>query len=72
MDIQLHQNDLPDGLDQAAVQKIYEDYYADDRLIRMRPAGAPPEVAAVAATDELPDAPFHELLRVSLGKLSRA
>ena len=30
------------------------------------------EAAATAATDELPDAPFHELLRVSLGKLSRA
>jgi Holliday junction DNA helicase RuvA len=30
------------------------------------------EAAATAAADELPDAPFHELLRVSLGKLSRA
>jgi Holliday junction DNA helicase RuvA len=30
------------------------------------------EAAATVATDEFPDAPFHELLRISLGKLSRA
>lgn len=30
------------------------------------------EVAAATATEEHSDAPFHELLRISLGKLSRA
>jgi Holliday junction DNA helicase RuvA len=30
------------------------------------------EAAAASATDVQPDAPFHELLRISLGKLSRA
>lgn len=30
------------------------------------------EAAAAKATEEEPDAPFHELLRISLGKLSRA
>jgi len=46
----ISQLDLADGHDQASIQRLYEETFADHRLIRVRPAGAPPEVAAVAGT----------------------
>ncbi|WP_444996682.1 N-acetyl-gamma-glutamyl-phosphate reductase [Aliikangiella sp. IMCC44359] len=44
------QIDLPENMDQEAVQKIYEDYYADHKLTSVRPKGSPAEVAAVSGT----------------------
>lgn len=44
------QLDLPQGMDQVDIQKIYEDYYADHLLTTVRPKGAPAEVVAVSGT----------------------
>jgi N-acetyl-gamma-glutamyl-phosphate reductase len=44
------QMDLAEGMDQADVQKIYEEYYADHKLTNVRPKGAAAEVAAVSGT----------------------
>lgn len=44
------QIDLPEGMDQEAVQKIYENYYAEHKLTSVRPKGSPAEVAAVSGT----------------------
>lgn len=46
----ISQLDLADGHDQESLQHLYEESFADHRLIRVRAAGAPPEVAAVAGT----------------------
>ncbi len=44
------QLDLADNMDQADIQKIYEDYYADHKLTNVRPKGAAAEVVAVTGT----------------------
>lgn len=44
------QMDLPEGYEQADIQKIYEDYYADHLLTNVRPQGAAAEVVAVSGT----------------------
>ncbi len=44
------QMDLPVGMEQADVQKIYENYYADHKLTSVRPKGASAEVVAVSGT----------------------
>ncbi|MGX5172583.1 N-acetyl-gamma-glutamyl-phosphate reductase [Aliikangiella sp. IMCC44653] len=44
------QLDLPEGLTQQDIQKIYEDYYAQHKLTSVRPQGAAAEVAAVSGT----------------------
>lgn len=44
------QMDLAEGMEQADIQKIYEEYYADHKLTNVRPKGAAAEVVAVAGT----------------------
>jgi N-acetyl-gamma-glutamyl-phosphate reductase len=44
------QLDLPDGMQLEEVQSLYEQTYAGEKLVRVRPAGSPVEVAAVAGT----------------------
>lgn len=44
------QLDLPEGMAQADIQRIYENYYADHKLTSVRPKGAAAEVVAVAGT----------------------
>lgn len=44
------QLDLPPGHDAESLQALYEKQFADEKLVRVRPAGAPPEVAAVAGS----------------------
>jgi N-acetyl-gamma-glutamyl-phosphate reductase len=44
------QLDLPEGLDRDSAQKLFEETFADHKLIRVRPLGQPVEVAAVAGT----------------------
>ena len=44
------QMDLPAGMEQSDVQKIYEDYYADHKLTSVRPKGSAAEVVAVSGT----------------------
>jgi len=48
--LSVSQLDLPQGMDQDDVQKIYQDYYADHILTNVRPKGAPAEVVAVTGT----------------------
>jgi N-acetyl-gamma-glutamyl-phosphate reductase len=44
------QLDLPEGYDEAGIQKMYEDYYAEHRSVIVMPAGQSPEVVAVKNT----------------------
>jgi len=44
------QLDLPEGKDEQAIRDIYESYYADHKLVSVRPKGAVAEVVAVAGT----------------------
>ncbi|MFZ9885952.1 MAG: N-acetyl-gamma-glutamyl-phosphate reductase [Myxococcota bacterium] len=44
------QLDLPPGHSEATLQHLYEQRFAVERLVRMRPLGQSPEVAAVAGT----------------------
>lgn len=44
------QLDLAENMEQADIQKIYEDYYADHKLTNVRPKGAAAEVVAVSGT----------------------
>lgn len=44
------QLDLPDHLEHADIEKIYQEYYADHLLTTVRPKGAPAEVVAVTGT----------------------
>lgn len=44
------QLDLPANQDVQSLQSLYEEHFAAEKLIRVRPAGAPPEVAAVAGS----------------------
>lgn len=44
------QLDLPTGHDLASLQMLFQEQFADEKLIRVRPPGAPPEVAAVAGS----------------------
>ena len=46
----ISQLDLPADHDGQSLQSLYEEHFADEKLIRVRPAGAPPEVAAVAGS----------------------
>jgi len=48
--LSVSQLDLPQGMDQDDIQKIYQDYYADHILTNVRPKGAPAEVVAVTGT----------------------
>jgi len=44
------QLDLAEGQEQASIQSLYEDYYADHLLTNVRPKGAAAEVVAVSGT----------------------
>lgn len=44
------QLDLPAGHDAESLQHLYEETFQGERLVRVRPRGEPPEVAAVART----------------------
>lgn len=44
------QLDLPEGYNEASIQKMYEDYYAPHRSVIVMPAGQSPEVVAVKNT----------------------
>lgn len=44
------QLDVPQGHDAESLQRLYEETFAHERLVRVRPHGQPPEVAAVART----------------------
>lgn len=44
------QLDVPKGHDKESLQRLYEETFARERLVRVRPLGQPPEVAAVART----------------------
>jgi len=46
----ISQLDLPDGFDETAVQKLYEDYYHQHNLVSVMPNGKSPEVVAVSGT----------------------
>jgi len=46
----ISQLDLPDGFDETAVQKLYEDYYYQHNLVSVMPNGKSPEVVAVSGT----------------------
>ncbi|MDF1561973.1 MAG: N-acetyl-gamma-glutamyl-phosphate reductase [Deltaproteobacteria bacterium] len=46
----ISQLDLPEGHDAASLQAVYEKHLGDEPLVRVRPAGAVPEVAAVAGS----------------------
>jgi N-acetyl-gamma-glutamyl-phosphate reductase common form len=46
----ISQLDLPVGHTRESLQRLYEETFAKERLIRVRPLGAPPEVAAVVGT----------------------
>jgi N-acetyl-gamma-glutamyl-phosphate reductase common form len=44
------QLDLPDGQDEASIQKMFEDFYAEHSSVIMMPLGQSPEVVAVKNT----------------------
>ncbi len=44
------QLDLPKGHSAESIQKIYEEYYKDHKLVTVMPTGVSPEVVAVAGT----------------------
>lgn len=46
----ISQLDLPAGLDAESAQQLFEEGFRDERLVRVRPPGSVPEVAAVAGT----------------------
>jgi N-acetyl-gamma-glutamyl-phosphate reductase len=44
------QLDLPEGQDRGKIHALYEESFAHDRLIRVRPPGVSPDVAAIGMT----------------------
>lgn len=48
--LSVSQMDLPADMQQADIQKLYQDYYAEHKLTSVRPQGAAAEVVAVAGT----------------------
>lgn len=48
--LSVSQLDLPEGFEQADIQKLYEDFYAPHNCVNVMPAGTSPEVVAVKNT----------------------
>ncbi|PCJ49910.1 MAG: N-acetyl-gamma-glutamyl-phosphate reductase [Gammaproteobacteria bacterium] len=48
--LSISQLDLPENMDESAIQSLYEDYYKNHNLITVMKNGASPEVVAVSGT----------------------